>query len=108
MLLFSFPALTATPIGKLTKAFKLATPELLVTDELLLDEEMLDAIELITEDAKELAILEVNELETRELATLELIALDCDDVTLDILDELRELVIEDIEDDAPTIPKGAG
>ena len=62
MLLDSVPALTATPMGKLTKAFKLATPVLLATDELP------DLIELATdEEAIELNILELEDFTLDEL-----------------------------------------
>jgi len=43
-----------------------------------------------------------------ELARLELTILDFDEATLETIDELRELELKETEDDAPTIPKGAG
>ena len=84
MLSLSLPAPTAIPIGKSTKAFKLATPVLLATDDELLafDEELLDFMELATDEKTELAML--------ELVIVEL--------------ELRELETDEIEDAAPTIP----
>jgi hypothetical protein len=94
MLLFSLPAFTATPIGKLANAFKLATPlakELLeeLRDELEIEEllELLDIDEL-----RELLEIDElrDELETDELELLEELEIE------ELLDELLELEIDEL------------
>ena len=88
MLLVSLPALTATPIGKSTKALRLATPVLLELllrlDELdlLLDDELTTELELTAELATEL---------TTEL-----------DELLNILDRVDDLL--ELDALAPTMP----
>ena len=95
MLLFSFPALTATPIGKLANAFKLATPVTL--EELELLEELLTELELTMLDEELLAIDELSLLDEELLSTDE----------LDLLDD--EVATELDETPQPAItPNGAG
>lgn len=110
MLLFSLPALTATPIGKLARALRLATPTELA-------EELELFIELLTE--LELSLLEEELLTTDELDLIddELLTTDELDLTdeellttdeLDLMDE--ELLTTELEDtpQPATTPKGAG
>ena len=99
MLLFSLPAFTATPIGKLASAFKLVTPltieleelrdellELLDRDELRDELEIDELLELLDKDELR-ELLEIDELRD-ELLELEI-----------LLDELLELETEELRDE---------
>lgn len=104
MLLFSLPAFTATPIGKLASAFKLVTPLAIELEELRDELEIEELLELLESDElrDELEIDELLELldkdELREL--LESDELRDELLELEILlDELLELETEELRDE---------
>jgi hypothetical protein len=92
MLLFSLPALTATPIGKLAKAFKLVTPLAKELEELRDELEIEELLELLDKDELR-ELLEIDELrdelETDKLELLE-------ELETELLDELLELEIDEL------------
>lgn len=106
MLLFSLPAFTATPIGKLASAFKLVTPLAVELEELRDELEIEELLELLESDElrDELEREELLELDTDELR--ELLEIDelrdelLDELEIDeLLDELLELETEELREE---------